>query len=211
MTKALILVDVQNDFAPSGALPVPQGDEIIPIINQLLPCFDHVIATQDWHPQGHSSFASEHNKTPGECIELGGVTQVMWPDHCVQGTDGAAFIPGLNTGAIDYIVQKGTNPNVDSYSGFFDNQRIQATGLEDYLRQNGLTDVYIVGLATDYCVKFTALDAVELGFNTWVIQDACRGVDMTPGDVENALSEMQSAGCTFIQSSMFIQSSKVLN
>ncbi len=204
MTKTLILVDVQNDFSPSGALPVPQGDQIVPIINNLLPYFDHVIATQDWHPQGHASFASVHNKTPGELIELDGVPQVMWPDHCVQGTRGAEFIAELNTHAIDHVVQKGTNLNIDSYSGFFDNQRLQATGLADYLREKGLTDVYIVGLATDYCVKFTALDAAELGFNTWVIQDACRGVNMSEGDVDNAFQQMQKAGCILIQSESLV-------
>ncbi len=201
MTKALILVDVQNDFSPTGALPVAEGDKIVPIINRLMPLFDQVIATQDWHPAGHASFASVQGKSPGELIELNGAAQIMWPDHCVQGSFGAEFIATLNTDALDFVVQKGTNSNIDSYSGFFDNQRLQATGLADYLRAHGLTDLYIVGLATDYCVKFTALDAAELGFNTWVVVDACRGVNLNPGDVDSALQEMQQAGCTLIQSS----------
>ncbi len=199
--KTLILVDVQNDFSPTGALPVPEGDQIVPVINRLLPYFDHVIATQDWHPSGHASFASVHSKTPGETVDLNGFEQILWPDHCVQGTVGAEFIAELDTDAINYIVRKGTDTSIDSYSGFFDNHRLQATGLEEYLRNHGIEDVYIAGLATDYCVKFTALDAAELGFNTRVIQDACRGVDMTEGDVDRAFKAMQEAGCHLIQSS----------
>ncbi|MFB9135390.1 bifunctional nicotinamidase/pyrazinamidase [Vibrio olivae] len=201
MTKTLLLVDVQNDFSPTGALPVPEGDQIVSVINRLLPHFEHVIATQDWHPAGHASFASVHGKNPGEVIDLNGIAQIMWPDHCVQGSFGAEFIEQLNTDAIEHVVQKGTDQAIDSYSGFFDNQRLQATGLSDYLRRQGLTDVYIVGLATDYCVKFTALDSAEQGFNTWVIKDACRGVNMQEGDVEKAFLEMAAAGCQLIDSS----------
>lgn len=198
MLKTLILVDVQNDFSPSGSLPVPEGDAIIPVINQLLPLFDHVVATKDWHPSGHASFASSHEKNVGEVIDLHGTPQIMWPDHCVQNTRGADFITGLNTQIIDHIIYKGTNPEIDSYSGFFDNERKQSTGLELYLKENGLRDIYIVGLATDYCVKFTALDAASLGFNTWVIQDGCRGVNMNEGDVDKAYAEMKQAGCHII-------------
>ncbi|EKO3374279.1 bifunctional nicotinamidase/pyrazinamidase [Vibrio fluvialis] len=204
MSKTLILVDVQNDFAPGGALAVPEGDVIVPVINRLLPHFEHVIATKDWHPAGHASFASVQGKSIGEVVVLKGVSQIMWPDHCVQKTPGAEFIPGLNTDAIDYVVYKGTNPDIDSYSGFFDNQRLQSTGLEDYLKDKGIREVYIVGLATDYCVKFTALDAASLGFQTSVIEDACRGVNMSPQDSEQALVAMKAAGCHVITSTEFL-------
>ncbi|ELV8684062.1 bifunctional nicotinamidase/pyrazinamidase [Vibrio fluvialis] len=204
MSKTLILVDVQNDFAPGGALAVPEGDVIVPVINRLLPHFEHVIATKDWHPAGHASFASVQGKSIGEVVDFKGVSQFMWPDHCVQKTPGAEFIPGLNTDAIDYVVYKGTNPDIDSYSGFFDNQRMQSTGLEDYLKDKGIREVYIVGLATDYCVKFTALDAASLGFQTSVIEDACRGVNMSPQDSEQALAAMKAAGCHVITSAEFL-------
>ncbi len=204
MSKTLILVDVQNDFAPGGALAVPHGDEIVAVINKLLPQFEHVIATKDWHPAGHASFASAHAKQPGEVIEINGIPQVMWPDHCIENTSGADFIPALNTDHIDHVVYKGTNPQIDSYSGFFDNQRSQATGLAEYLREHQLQDIYIVGLATDYCVKFTALDAVEQGFNTRVITDACRGVNMAPDDVDKALVEMRAAGCILMESNILL-------
>ncbi|MFG0604961.1 bifunctional nicotinamidase/pyrazinamidase [Vibrio mimicus] len=195
MTKALLLVDVQNDFSPSGALPVPEGDKIVPVINRLLPLFEHVIATKDWHPATHASFASVQGKALGEVIDLFGIPQVMWPDHCVQDTQGAEFITGLDVSRITHIVVKGTHSEVDSYSGFFDNQRFHATGLAEYLSSHGISDLYIAGLATDYCVKFTALDARSLYFNTWVIQDACRGVELNAGDCDKAWQEMQAAGC----------------
>lgn len=206
MNRTLILVDVQNDFAPGGALAVPQGDEIISVINQILPHFDHVIATKDWHPAGHASFASAQGKTVGEVIDLHGVSQIMWPDHCVQNTAGAEWISGVPVDAIDYVVYKGTNADIDSYSGFFDNQRLQSTGLADYLQDKGIHNVYIVGLATDYCVKFTALDAVSLGLNTWVIADACRGVNMAAGDVDQAFQTMREAGCHIVTSAEFLAS-----
>lgn len=200
MSQALLLVDVQNDFSPSGALPVRDGDKIVPVINRLIPYFEHIIATKDWHPAGHSSFASSNKQTVGEEIILDGIPQIMWPDHCVQQTKGAEFIPGLNTEAITHVIYKGTNPHIDSYSGFFDNQRLQATGLADYLTSQGIEELVIVGLATDYCVKFTAIDSVSLGFKTSVVQDACRGVEMTEGDVESAWKQMKQAGCKLIQS-----------
>ncbi|MBF9002993.1 MULTISPECIES: bifunctional nicotinamidase/pyrazinamidase [Vibrio] len=200
MSKALILVDVQNDFAPGGALAVPEGDRIVPVINSLLPLFDHVIATKDWHPKGHASFASANNQPIGSMITLNGFEQVMWPDHCIQESHGADFIPGLNSEFIAQTIYKGTNPNIDSYSGFFDNQRLQQTGLEDYLRSCDIDTIYIVGLATDYCVKFTALDAISLNFNTYLIKDACRGVNMQPGDDEQAIAEMHAAGVKIIHS-----------
>lgn len=201
MSKALLLVDVQNDFSPAGALPVPRGDEIVPVINSLLNKFDFVVATLDWHPKNHGSFASQYpGKNPGEIIKLSGADQILWPVHCVQNSEGAEFIPTLNKDAIDHVVCKGTHVEVDSYSGFYDNQKQHDTGLADYLKTNNITDVYVVGLATDYCVKFTAIDAVESGFNTFVIRDATKGVDMNSGDVEAAFSAMQDAGCKVIES-----------
>lgn len=200
MTQALLLVDVQNDFSPSGALPVADGDQIVPVINRLIPHFKHIVATKDWHPAGHSSFASSNQQNVGEVIVLDGIPQIMWPDHCVQDSEGAEFISGLNVEAITKVIYKGTNPKIDSYSGFFDNQRLQATGLADYLHSKGIKELAIVGLATDYCVKFTALDAVSLGFKTTVVQDACRGVEMAQGDVESAWKQMKQAGCKLMRS-----------
>ena len=197
---ALILVDIQNDFIPGGALPVPQGDHIVPVVNQLQPCFDLIVATQDWHPADHGSFAGNHpGNQPGELIELNGLPQILWPTHCVQRTAGAEFVPGLERDGWDRVFVKGTDPNIDSYSGFFDNGRRQPTGLGDYLRAKGVREVTIAGLATDYCVKFTALDALELGFNTYLIEDACRGVNLQPGDVQRAIEEMRTAGVTVIK------------
>ena len=193
--KALIVVDVQNDFLPGGALAVPQGDEIIPLVNRLSAAFPVVVATQDWHPEDHGSFAANHpEKEPGDAVHLEGVHQRLWPVHCVQGQPGAEFHHQVENLREAHIVRKGTDPTVDSYSGFYDNGRRKATGLGDLLRQNGVDEVYIVGLATDYCVKFTALDAVGLGYTTFVIPEACRGVDLQPGDSDRALEELQSAG-----------------
>ncbi len=201
MKRALILVDIQNDFCPGGALPVTEGDRIIPVVNLLQDQFELIVATQDWHPAHHESFAAQHQgKNPGEVIELHGLTQVLWPIHCVQGSEGAAFVKSLNVAKVTKIFQKGTDQTIDSYSGFFDNGKRKATGLGDYLRQQGVSDVYIVGLATDYCVKFTALDANKLGFKTYLIEDACRGVNLSPYDAYNAVQDMKTAGITIIQS-----------
>ena len=168
--NALIIVDIQNDFLPGGALAVKEGDMIIPIVNTLMRKFDLVVATQDWHPAGHESFASSHaGKHPGDVIMLHGLKQVLWPDHCVQLTAGAAFSNKLNASSIKKIFQKGMNPKIDSYSGFFDNGQMQDTGLNIYLKSMAVDDVFIVGLATDYCVKFTASDALTLGYRTTVI------------------------------------------
>ena len=203
--KALILVDIQNDFLPGGALPVPEGDAVIPIANRVQQAFDLIVATQDWHPAHHGSFAANHpNRKPGELGELGGLPQVLWPVHCVQNTGGAAFAPGLETKRITRVFPKGTDPEIDSYSGFFDNGHKKATGLGDYLRRRGATDVYVLGLATDYCVKATALDARELGFNTHLIADGCRGVNLHPGDVDRALDAMRAAGIRVMQSSELV-------
>lgn len=209
--KTLIIIDIQNDFLPGGALAVTGGDTIVPLINELMSSYDHVVATQDFHPANHGSFAANHDgRAPGETIDLNGLNQILWPTHCVQGTLGTDFAPGLNTGGIDHIFQKGTDQEIDSYSGFFDNGHRKATGLADYLRQVGASQVHIVGLATDYCVKFTALDAVDEGFKTTLITDACRGVDLTPGDVEKAIEEMQEAGVTITNSDELLKETEVI-
>ena len=193
--NTLVLVDIQNDFVPGGALAVPQGDQIVPLVNRLQSHFDLVVATQDWHPAAHGSFAANHaGRQPGERIELHGLPQILWPIHCVEGTSGADFVPGLERGRWNQIFVKGTDPKVDSYSGFHDNGHRQATGLGEYLYEKGVTDVYVAGLATDYCVKFTVLDALQLGFQVHLIEDACRGVNLQPGDVERAVQEMRAAG-----------------
>lgn len=193
--KSLILVDIQNDFLPGGALAVPNGDEIIPAVNRLQSVFPLVVATQDWHPANHGSFAANHSgKKPFEQIELNGLPQTLWPVHCVQGTKGAELAPGLHRKRISRIFQKGTDPDVDSYSGFFDNGHRHATGLAKWFKSRGVNEVYICGLATDYCVKFTALDAVGAGFKTHLIEDASRGVNLRPDDVKDAIAEMKRAG-----------------
>ncbi len=199
--EALLLVDLQNDFLPGGALGVPEGDQVIPVANRVQEYFDIVIATADWHPPGHGSFASSHpGCEAGDVIELSGMPQVLWPDHCVQHTEGAEFSPHLNTGKIAKVIYKGMDPEIDSYSGFFDNGRQKATGLETYLRDQKVDTVYVMGLATDYCVKYTALDAVSLGYRTWLIEDGCRGVGVAEGDVERALAEMKAAGVRVVKS-----------
>jgi nicotinamidase/pyrazinamidase len=193
--KALILVDIQNDFLPGGALAVPGGDAIVPAVNQLLPDYPLVVATQDWHPPDHGSFAANHaGRLPFEQIDLHGLPQTLWPVHCVQNTGGACFAPGLDTRHIHRIFFKGTDPRVDSYSGLFDNGHRNSTGLADYLRERGVTEVSVCGLATDYCVKFTALDALREGFHVTLLESACRGVNLRPGDVDAAVEEMRSAG-----------------
>ncbi len=197
--KALILVDLQNDFLPEGALPIPDGDQIIPLANQIQQRFDLVVATQDWHPSNHASFAASHlGKVPGDVIDLNGLQQTLWPVHCVQNTVGSAFAPDLDTGRVRKIFRKGTDPAIDSYSGFFDDGQRKSTGLDLYLKQAGVTESYVLGLATDYCVKFTALDAHELGFTTYLLADACRGVDLQAGDVAAALHDMTTAGVQII-------------
>jgi nicotinamidase/pyrazinamidase len=199
--KALIIVDVQNDFLPGGALPVPCGDEIIPLVNDLQKQFELALATQDWHPADHGSFAANHpGKKPGDRIMLDGIEQILWPMHCVQNTPGAEFAPGFATKRVARVFQKGIDPRIDSYSTFFDNAHRRATGLGDYLKQRRVADVYFAGLALDYCVKYSVLDACQLGFNAHVIVDACRGVDLTPGDVDLAIKEMKASGARVAQS-----------
>lgn len=196
MTKALIVIDIQNDFCPGGALAVAGGDEIVPAVNALMAEFPAVILTQDWHPAGHSSFASSHEgATAFSTTEMPYGTQVLWPDHCVQGSEGAAFHPALDTDRADLIIRKGMNPAIDSYSAFFENDHQTPTGLEGYLRTRGLTDLTLVGLATDFCVNFSAVDAARLGFAVTVRQDMCRGIDME-GSLTAALAGMREAGVT---------------
>ena len=175
--KALLLIDIQNDFLPGGRLAVPEGDAIIPLVNTLQPHFDLVVATQDWHPAGHESFASSHaGRSQFEQIDLHGLPQVLWPDHCTQASDGAELAPALRTGRIEAIFRKGMNPETDSYSAFFDNGHRKSTGLADYLRGRGVTEVFVAGLAADYCVYYSALDALAAGFTTTVITDATRAI-----------------------------------
>lgn len=198
---ALIMVDLQNDFCPEGSLAVPNGDAVIPLANQLQPYFDVVVATKDWHPQNHTSFASNHpGHKVGDVIEINGLQQVLWPDHCVQDSQGAQLHPQLDTTRIQKYFLKGTDEAIDSYSAFFDNAHLRTTGLADYLLKLKVSDIYILGLATDYCVKFTCLDAVHSGFKTYIIEDACRGIDLEQGDVKDALNEMREEGAKVVKS-----------
>jgi nicotinamidase/pyrazinamidase len=193
--KTLLLVDIQNDFLPGGALAVPEGDQVVPIANRLMREYDLVVATQDWHPADHQSFASQHpGSKVGDIVQVAGLDQILWPDHCVQNTRGAEFAPGLDVGLIAHVVRKGTDGAIDSYSGFFDNGRRNATDLDKYLRARSVDEVHVMGLATDYCVKFTALDAVELGYRTTLLTAGSRGVELAPGDCRRAINQMCAAG-----------------
>ena len=205
MSGALIIVDVQYDFMPGGALPARDGDDVVPVINRVQALFDVAIATQDWHPANHGSFASNHpGHKPGEVVDLNGLQQILWPDHCVQGSHGAELHRDLGRARIAKVVRKGTDPGIDSYSTFFDNGRRKSTGLEHDLRARGVTDVYLAGLATDYCVLWSARDALELGFRTHVIADGCRGVDLKPGDSERAFDEMRTLGIKVLASDAIV-------
>jgi len=200
MSKALILVDLQNDFCEGGALAVNGGKGIIPLINQLQEKFEMIIATQDWHPSDHISFAANHEgKNIGDLIPLGEIQQILWPVHCVQNSKGAEFVEELNTEKITKVFQKGTDKFVDSYSGFFDNDQKKSTGLGKYLKDKGVNEIYVVGLATDYCVKYTVLDALKLDFKTYLIEDACKGVNLSENDVEKAIQEMKNFGATILK------------
>jgi nicotinamidase/pyrazinamidase len=202
MKKALIIVDLQNDFMPSGALPVPHADEVIPLANALQAHFEYSVATQDWHPKNHGSFAANHpGRSPGDHIALAGLPQILWPTHCVQATPGAEFVKMFKINRLTKIFQKGCDPDIDSYSGFFDNGHSKSTGLGDYLTAKQISDVYVMGLALDYCVKYTVLDACQLGFKTFLIEDGCRGVNLNSKDIPIAIKEMQAAGAKLIQSS----------
>ena len=193
--RALIVIDVQNDFLPGGTLGVREGDAVVAPINAAMNDYALVVASQDWHPREHGSFAANHRgRAPGETIELDGLSQILWPVHCVQGTVGAAFAPGLDVERFDRIFRKGIDPLVDSYSAVFDNGQRHATGLAEFLRDRGVREVAVCGIATDYCVKFTALDLRAEGFAVTLLADGCRGVERSPGDVARALEAMAAAG-----------------
>ncbi|EEF58664.1 bifunctional nicotinamidase/pyrazinamidase [Pedosphaera parvula] len=205
--KALILVDLQNDFLPGGALAVPHGDTVLPLANKLQSSFKLILATQDWHPINHSSFAVNHpGRTPGETVVLKKRQQKLWPVHCVQNTRGAEITTGLMMNKVNKVFKKGVDVEIDSHSGFFDNDHQRSTGLGEYLKEKKVKEVYILGLATDYCVKATALDAVALGFKTHLIEDACRGVNET--DSKSAIEEMRKAGVEITKTSVVLNPPK---
>jgi nicotinamidase/pyrazinamidase len=196
--QALVVIDVQNDFCPGGALAVAGGDEIVPLINTLSKDFDHVILTQDWHPSGHSSFASSHGgKKPFEIIMMPYGEQTLWPDHCIQGTDGAAFHPWLEWNKAELVVRKGFRKAIDSYSAFYENDHNTPTGLAGYLGERGISQITLVGLATDYCVAYSALDAARLGFKVTVRLDCCRAIDLG-GSLQRMTVRMRDAGVRLI-------------
>lgn len=198
--KALLIIDVQNDFCPGGALEVPNGDEVVPVINRLSQQFDVVLQTQDWHPAGHSSFASSHDdKDPFETIEMPYGEQVLWPDHCVQGSQGAEFHPDLETNRSQLIIRKGFRKEIDSYSAFYENDDSTTTGLTGYLRERDIDTLYAAGLATDFCVKWSVVDGLKEGFNVKVVEDAVKGIDIE-GSVGQAWDEMTEAGAEKVSS-----------
>lgn len=202
--SVLIVVDVQNGFTPGGNLAVANADEIIPKINQLAQKFEHIVLTQDWHPDQHISFADNHpNKKPFETIELDYGRQVLWPKHCVQGTRDAEFHPHLNIPTAQLIIRKGCHQNIDSYSAFMEADRKTPTGLNGYLREHQINTVYIVGIATDFCVAWTAIDAAELGFDTYVIEDACKAIDLN-GSLQQAWQDMLQKGVHRIEASSIL-------
>ncbi|MBL8581949.1 MAG: bifunctional nicotinamidase/pyrazinamidase [Rhizobiaceae bacterium] len=196
--EALVVIDMQNDFCPGGSLAVAGGDDIVPLVNDLIAGFDHVVMTQDWHPAGHSSFASSQpGKQPFEQVEMSYGLQTLWPDHCIQGSIGAEFHPGIVWTKTELVIRKGFDPAIDSYSAFFENDRTTPTGLAGYLRERGIGKVVLVGLATDFCVAFSALDAVSHGFDTTVRLDACRGIDLG-GSMDAMLTAMRGAGVRLV-------------
>jgi nicotinamidase/pyrazinamidase len=199
MGDALIVVDVQNDFCPGGALAVPEGDAVVPVINRLQERFETVVLTQDWHPPDHRSFASNHGAEPFGTTEMAYGTQVLWPDHCVQGTEGAALHPRLATDRAAVLIRKGFRAEIDSYSAFFENDRETVTGLAGYLLERGIRGVTLAGLATDFCVAYSALDAARLGFQVRVVEDACRAIDLQ-GSLATMLGEMRGAGVGLVRS-----------
>jgi nicotinamidase/pyrazinamidase len=196
----LLVVDVQNGFVPGGALPVDDGHAVVPVVNRLARAFEHVVLTQDWHPPGHASFASTHGKEPFSTVRLHYGEQVLWPDHCVQGTWDAEFHPELNIAHVQLIIRKGHRRGIDSYSAFYEADGATPTGLAGYLRERGLRRVFLAGLATDFCVAWSAIDALRAGFPALVIDDACRGID-TGGSLARAWADMEAAGVQRIQSS----------
>lgn len=197
---ALLVVDIQNDFCPGGALAVPEGDAIIPTVNALMYDFDAVVCTQDWHPPQHQSFASQHDEhDPYDTVEMPYGEQVLWPAHCVQGTEGADFHPNLNTDRADLVIRKGFRPEIDSYSAFYENDGSTATGLTGYLHERGVDTLVVVGLAADFCVKWSATDGVDEGFDVYVVEDATRGIDQD-GSLAAAWEAMTGAGVQIVSS-----------
>ncbi len=195
MDQALLVIDVQNDFCPGGSLAVEHGDEVVPVINALMPRFSLVVATQDWHPPDHVSFASAHaGHKPLDVVRVGGIEQVLWPDHCVRGTRGAELHSKLDAAQVGLLLRKGRRSELDSYSAFFENDHRTDTGLQHYLKGLGVTEVVVCGLATDYCVLASAMDAVRVGFRVMLVEDACRGVDFPAGNVARAIRTMKEAG-----------------
>jgi len=203
--KALILVDLQNDFCDGGLLSVPEADSIIPLVNRLQSQFDCIVATLDWHPQDHMSFAINHDhKQVGDTMTVGGYEQTLWPAHCVKHSEGAKLHPDLDVSRISHYVFKGADKTIDSYSAFFDNQHLRSTGLEKWLKDKGIGTLYFLGLATNLCVKYSCMDAIQLGFKTYVIADACKGVELQPGDIQKAYHEMTDVGVQLITSNQIL-------
>jgi nicotinamidase/pyrazinamidase len=199
--RALLIVDMQHDFMPGGPLGVPQADLIVPLINRIMEKFPLVVATQDWHPPDHVSFATNHpGKKVGDVVKVDGTEQILWPVHCVRTTYGAELVEALNKKPIAAIFYKGTDKRIDSYSAFFDNARRKSTGLYEYLQSRNVKDITIVGMTTDYCILYSAIDALESGFSVTVIEDACRGIDLNPGDIEKAYETMADKGVRIISS-----------
>jgi nicotinamidase/pyrazinamidase len=199
--RVLVIIDVQNDFCPGGSLAVKEGDAVVPLINSIAGSFPLVVATQDWHPQGHVSFASSHKgKKPGDIVTLETGAQALWPDHCVQGSSGAAIHPGLDLRPVRFIVRKGIAAGLDSYSAFYENDRKTPTGLGFLLKGLGVRGVYLTGLATDYCVFYSAMDAADEGFETHVVIDGCRGVDIPAGNIESSIGAMRERGIKITRS-----------
>ena len=202
MSKSVLLViDAQNDFCPGGALGVPEGDQTIPVINRIMEKHDLVVATKDWHPVGHVSFASSHvGRNPGDTVDVGGIEQLLWPDHCIKGGAGAEFHPDLDVRGIQLILHKGSDPTLDSYSAFFENDKKTITGLHGFLQSHGVDTVRLCGLAEDVCVFFSARDAVNLGYSVTVVSDATRGVNIPEGNLQQSREEMKSLGITYARS-----------
>lgn len=204
--RAMIIIDLQNDFVPGGALPVPYGDDVIPLANDLIPKFDLVVAAQDWHPRNHTSFAANHpGRKAGDVIEVEGLRQTLWPIHAVQNTRGAELVPELNRRHIQRVFYKATDPLLDSYSCFFDNGHRRATGMAEFLKGQSVHEVWLLGLATDYGVRFSALDGLNLGLRMHVIEDACRGINLQPGDSHRAIEEMRGAGVIITNSQSILR------
>lgn len=210
MKKALIIVDLQNDFMEGGSLAVPEANQVIPVANNVQHVFEFIIATKDWHPENHGSFASNHpHHQPGDVVKLAGLSQILWPNHCVQNTKGAEFVAGFNTQSINKIFYKGIDPQIDSYSAFFDNAHRRSTGLSEFLQQQGIEEIYLLGVATDYCVKYSVLDACQLGLKVYLIEDGCRGVNLHADDSLKAFAEMEAAGAIVIHSKDLIANGQI--